>query len=508
MNKFIIISISFFAFLFLPNVSHGQCDSLDLTFGDDGYVDLVVSDAFDQAGQLQNSHTTPEGILLVGSMEYNGIPQGVLAYYNFDGTPKSTFALGGWVRIGTGQSNSDDYFVTDVAIQEDGKILVVGHIDLWSNYNIFYTRYNPNGTVDGSFAGFGIDYENLGGNPQRITDVIVKPNGKIQMFGNYGSGENEKIFSILLDEDGYRDDSFYPDGYVEYEGLGSNSLKVSSTALFDSLMFQTRSFHDHDDLYSTYAKLYCSNYGVGNCSYFNGSSSLEFRVGDFATYIRGTRLIEGNRLVVYGDLFKEGNFRDFVAIFNEDGILDIDFGTDGIWDYTSINFSHIGDVYFEDNHLYVVKTWITNEQSSIRKLDLQGNPVPFIAGSLENFFDIKYVKNVHRTPDGDIILAGSQGFDYRLAKMGCRGEVVISSTDERLVETELKIYPNPSQDVINIVNPQYFDQFSIYRSDGILLRSYNSSDIIDVSTLPKGIYFLSGSLKDSDRLCHEKIIKQ
>ena len=83
-----------------------------------------------------------------------------------------------------------------------------------------------------------------------------------------------------------------------------------------------------------------------------------------------------------------------------------------------------------------------------------------------------------------------------------------SLTDVKTRNTsELKVYPNPVRDIINLKNSGEFDRLKIYNIQGqlVLQKSLNQSQNIDVSFLTEGIYTLI--LEDSKLTYTQKIIK-
>ena len=78
---------------------------------------------------------------------------------------------------------------------------------------------------------------------------------------------------------------------------------------------------------------------------------------------------------------------------------------------------------------------------------------------------------------------------------------IASFTDE-----QIKIYPNPTNGFLNIESGnKHIDGLFLYRSNGQLLRTYTSSEMIDLTDLDSGMYFLK-ILADDEYLVR-KIIR-
>ncbi|SMC75390.1 T9SS type A sorting domain-containing protein [Moheibacter sediminis] len=73
-----------------------------------------------------------------------------------------------------------------------------------------------------------------------------------------------------------------------------------------------------------------------------------------------------------------------------------------------------------------------------------------------------------------------------------------------LSELELKIYPNPVQDVLNISSPKKFEEVQIHDANGKLVSNSNQNKI-SLKHLPAGIYWIQ--IQIEGKVYHEKIIK-
>ena len=77
-----------------------------------------------------------------------------------------------------------------------------------------------------------------------------------------------------------------------------------------------------------------------------------------------------------------------------------------------------------------------------------------------------------------------------------------------LTNSAIRIYPNPATDVINIDVPANLKYHTnIYDLNGILVSSSKNKSIIEIQTLPLGVYLIEITDLDSDYKVIEKIIK-
>jgi uncharacterized delta-60 repeat protein len=160
---------------------------LDSAFGTNGRVTAQVGP---DESQADASALQSDGkIVSVGSATTSGYQRGfALVRYHSDGKVDSSFGVNG--RVITQVGASYDY-ATSIAIQPDGKIIVVG-----ASYDNYYTgafailRYNSNGSLDGSFGQNG--------------KIIIHPGPLISYIGNiyFGRHADEYASAVVVQSDG------------------------------------------------------------------------------------------------------------------------------------------------------------------------------------------------------------------------------------------------------------------------------------------------------------------
>src|SRR5262249_19675401 len=92
-------------------------------------------------------------IVVAGSADVGGVDQFALVRYNPDGSLDTSFNSNGKVTtaVGTGTCKGEG-----VALQEDGKIVVVGHsFNAESHSSFTVLRYNTDGSLDTTFGDSG-----------------------------------------------------------------------------------------------------------------------------------------------------------------------------------------------------------------------------------------------------------------------------------------------------------------------------------------------------------------
>jgi len=118
-----------------------------------------------------------------------------------------------------------------VAIQPDGKIVVAGS----SSGQTVVARYNPSGSLDSGFApggadGDGIASFDLGTGADYAAAVALLPGGKILLGGTTESGGDFDLAVLRLNADGSLDSSFDGDGIVTH-ALASDDVRVADLAV-------------------------------------------------------------------------------------------------------------------------------------------------------------------------------------------------------------------------------------------------------------------------------------
>ena len=113
--------------------------------------------------------------------------------------------------------------VSSIAVQPNGKLIVGGNFTSYSGVaRNFITRLNNNLTLDATFNSIGTGFQGYNGSADQIIDchqinsIIVQPNGKILVGGNFTTYNGIARTSIArLNSDGTLDTSFNP--VIEYE---------------------------------------------------------------------------------------------------------------------------------------------------------------------------------------------------------------------------------------------------------------------------------------------------
>jgi uncharacterized delta-60 repeat protein len=199
---------------------------LDRSFGNKGTARTGVRPGVNQAEDMA---IQPDGKIVVVGYTHNvssGDDYLIMARYSHDGKLDPSFGTGGTLitRFGT-PANTLGY---GVAIQDDGKLVVSGEV----GNNWIVARFLNDGSLDPTFGTGGVSY----GAPELIgqaRDVAIQPDGKIVAAGRDFGAHVERFAVARYLPDGSFDQSFGTGG-AQYTTFGSQRpADANSLALQD-----------------------------------------------------------------------------------------------------------------------------------------------------------------------------------------------------------------------------------------------------------------------------------
>lgn len=188
--------------------------SLDTTFDDDGKVATDFSGVDDYGMAIVQQ--ADDRIIMVGYAIFNTTSlEFLVARYNIDGSLDTNFDGDGWSTTDFGDFEATSAYANAVALQSDGKIVLVGYFRDGFQNDIALARFNPDGILDTTFDVDGMLTTDFNGQNNQANSVAVQSNGKIIVAG-YTTSEltdNNIIVARYL-PDGSLDLSFGQDGIV------------------------------------------------------------------------------------------------------------------------------------------------------------------------------------------------------------------------------------------------------------------------------------------------------
>jgi uncharacterized delta-60 repeat protein len=184
---------------------------LDPAFGEGG---KVVTDlgANDYAFDL--AIQDDGGIVVVGERQAAATDRMVVQRYRPNGTLDPDFGDGGTVLTGFGQRFQS---ANAVAIAPAGRIAVAGYTSNGITSRSAVARYLADGGLDRSFGGDGRVTTDVSSSGEQFADVVVQPDGSIVAAGWAELSLMPAFDAVRYTTDGSRDPTFHDDGIVRVD---------------------------------------------------------------------------------------------------------------------------------------------------------------------------------------------------------------------------------------------------------------------------------------------------
>ena len=314
--------------------------SLDSSFGTNGRVGIssVCYNGLNYSLEMSTSVAIgSDGKILVGGYLLNACASGgvdfALFRVNSDGTLDTTFGTNGYALADF--SSGLDYS-TAIAIQEDGKIVLVGRTTPTNGGRTDFAvaRFNSNGTLDTSFSTDGkttIAFGNLDSYAHAVAVQSAHIGGKIVIAG-YDTTlqmlqENHDFAIVRLNADGTGDVQFGNLGRVTTQ-FGSLNSGISDIVLLGPKIIAVG--NARNTLGSDFAiAKYGSNGALDTTFDTDGKATTSF--GSFNDSAFSVAVQTDGKLVVGGTGHSSSESKDNFALarYLANGSLDTTFHTDG-----------------------------------------------------------------------------------------------------------------------------------------------------------------------------------
>ena len=315
------------------SVARGATGDLDPTFSGDGTqtTDFLPGGISDATATVRQ----PDGkIVAVGSVFRrssgdSSISDFALARYNPNGTLDTSFSGDG--RKTTDFAGIDDG-ATGVALQSDGKIVVVGRTGFGSpfgdSFDFAVARYNPNGSLDTSFSGDGKQTAGFG-DSDVPKGVVVQGDGKIVAVGYTCNGNPDTTCDFALarfNSNGSLDTSFSGDG-KQTADLGDIDIADATTVQGDGKIVVVGNVSQLPSGATDFALARFDSNGSLDTS-FSGDGMQTTDFGSSNDRAHGVAVQADGKIVVAGESLS-GSHDFALARYNSNGTLDTSFSGDG-----------------------------------------------------------------------------------------------------------------------------------------------------------------------------------
>jgi uncharacterized delta-60 repeat protein len=395
--------------------------ALDATYGTGGkvLVDVIGNDVSERIGGLV---IQPDGLAVI-----TGTGGADFAAIRLDADGKLDPGFDGDGKVVTNLSDQSFDSTRDMALQADGKVVVVGTTEDGDNRNFGAVRFNADGTVDTTFGTGGrvvIDFGGMGnlGREDIANAVAIQDDGKIIIGGSTRSVTGNPIFAaVRLNPDGGLDTTFDTDGKAAVDLVDPGSADEVIAILIQPdgkivLIGEGPSATNNDEDFAA-ARLnpdgsLDTTFGTG------GKVSVEVTANDQRDSPRAAALQADGKIVIVGQTFN-GTFSifDIAAVrLNPDGTLDTTFAGDGKLDFdvtgTNQRDNASAVIALPDGRIVIAGSTSDSTGSDIALIGLNadGSFDPSFDGDGNRLIDLGGNDSANaavRQADGKIVVVGS-----------------------------------------------------------------------------------------------------
>jgi len=378
---------------------------LDTTFGNGGVVNINNYNLNNTANDMA---IQADGKLVVVGNSNTG--NFFLSRYNTDGSVDTSFGTSGRTTTTFSGNSSVAYALV---IQPDGKLVAVGEARVLSGTysglsRVALVRYNPDGTLDTSFGTNGLVLTaNLNNDSASAFDIIIQPDGKLVAAGSASmNGATAGDYALFR---------YYPDGSLDTNfgnsGIGTTSFTDNKSDYAKALVIQpdgklVAGGRTSGDAQSEFGLARFNSNGSLDTSFGSGGKATASILGGYG-YAEDLILQSNDKLVATGYVYISGKAYVGVTRFNPDGGLDASFDSDGVVSTSIGNYGDLGRslVLQNDGKLMILATsiFLSNNQYSYNPSLIRYNT----DGSLDTTFGSQgkiVTTNVDNSESSSIIL--------------------------------------------------------------------------------------------------------
>src|SRR5262245_3545788 len=300
-------------------------------------------------------------IVVAGSAEVGGVDQFALVRYNSDGSLDTGFNGNGKVTtaVGTGTCKGEG-----VALQEGGKIVVVGHSFNPEGQSCFTVlRYSANGSLDTSFGESG-KITTAVAKESNADSVAMQSDGKIVVAGNaFIDGNNNDFGVVRYNANGKLDSSFNQTGKATAD-FGAHDLP-RSVAVHGDGRIVVAGYTTNES--KEQCALACFRANGSLDTNFNGTGKVITKFGgDGDAEGEGVAAQSDGKTVAVGYATVGGVQQFAIERYKNDGALDASFGGTGrVLTAVGISGSNATGVALQKDGKIVVAGYAVNNSGRI-----------------------------------------------------------------------------------------------------------------------------------------------
>lgn len=487
-----------------------------------------LTGSFQSTGFWQNDGSAakvlvqPDGKVVGVGMVVDNIYTVVPAIYRFhsNGSPDLSFGVGGQYFL-----SNFSYLVNpfDAVLQPDGKIVVVG-LAMPGMYSVgFIARFQSNGFPDLTFSQDGIEFYSPVATSVYFKRVAVQSDGKIVVGGNISDDVHMSTLVARVDASGAMDPAFgitqpgytYGNYLLDYKGMNDLVMDDRQRILLVGDYFSGASmnvvlaqrFLSTGEFDSTFAVNGEGFYDVNPASDDIGTAMVISDSGDiFIAGYTSNFVPQAGFSMGDGIYLRLDSLGALNPVFAGTGKLMISIAgmTDVPVELALQPDGKLVSVSYADDHPFAGGWYAPDFDFGFCRL--------YPDGSLDSAFGTNGVfiqsmgfgtdipKSLTLQTDGKLLVAGEseapQGQQFTVARFGftTTGLVAEAASDASI----LKLLPNPASDQVRVVvrNGEIPDAVVLLDQLGKEIFSVSGTDVLNISSLENGCYFLLTSVND------------
>jgi uncharacterized delta-60 repeat protein len=251
----------------------------------------------------------PDGKILLLGQDYTHL---LIIRLNHDGSIDDTWAQNGVAEFDASETNDES---CRIALQHDGKVIISGSTNA-VNPEIFVARLTKDGIIDPSFGVGGKYGFTMSNHTGHLRNLALQPDDKIIISFDEGIVMNNLSYLLRLTAEGILDIGFNTTGYIMNTGFsGYRAMAVTENGAIYAAASQN----------GTVVRRFGIDGALDNG--FNATAAYSFAAKDLFIKDGKIMLLGYTGMRPFTGIVTE----DYAAIvFNIDGIIDTNFGTNGI----------------------------------------------------------------------------------------------------------------------------------------------------------------------------------
>ncbi|MFK8038128.1 MAG: T9SS type A sorting domain-containing protein [Crocinitomicaceae bacterium] len=500
---------------------YAQDGVLDNSFDSDGIVTMDISNSNDV---MKSIITQPDGkIIVAGYTSDMVIDNFCVARFHSNGTIDNSFGVNGIVVTAFPSTS----LASEVALQNDGKIIAVGHTWEGSVNNFALARYNSDGSLDASFGNSGIISTSLFGNNAFAKTLKVQNDGKIIVGGMVFDSppDGSSLAIVRYNQDGTLDNTFGGGGISTTDvtpGFGLTALDIlNDLAIQQNGKVVVCGISGPDGVILRY-----NSDGNLDLSFgLNGIKTHNFSTGGMSVF-NGIDLQQDGKIITVGFSSGMNGISDLLVIrSNINGDLDNTFGNMGII-FTPLSAEADGaeDVLVQQDGKILVGGNVSNSiyKFALTRYDTDGNPdLTFGTNGLvqtEVNSESSYLNAITIQTDGKILATGTTGSTNSDITIIRYSSSILSSSNPIPLFENASIYPNPTSDNVSItfmskqegvISIKLFDmsgRLLLEKNYPSLIPGIKNTKTLQLEVYSEGIYFIGISTSNTSRIF--KVVKK